>query len=77
MFGMKQATQRPTTNKGSENGYAYYNSWHDCLVDYAMYQSKIISKITTEDEYFQYLGQTYAQDPKYVDKLKEIIEREK
>ena len=75
-FGLKIATQRPTTNKGAENGYAFYNSWFDCLVDYAMYNAKYLSKINNEDEYFEYLKQNYAQDPTYVNKLKNIIEKE-
>jgi len=76
-FGMKVATQRPTTNKGAENGYAYYNNYFDCIVDYAFYQSKFLSKITSESEYFNYLKQNYAEDPTYIDKLKEIIEKNK
>jgi hypothetical protein len=73
LFGLKQAKRRPTTNKGEENGHAYYNSWKDSVVDYAFYSAQYLSHIKTEDECFQYLSQNYAEDPNYVVKLKKII----
>jgi uncharacterized FlgJ-related protein len=74
-FGMKQAKQRPTTNKGTENGHAYFANWRDCVVDYAFYQAAYLNDLRTEKEYFDYLGQNYAEDPMYVSKLKKIIEK--
>jgi len=76
IFGMKQARKRPTTNKGEENGHAYFNSWQESVLDYAMYSAAYLSKIKTENEYFQYLGANYAEDPNYIDKLKQIISQE-
>lgn len=73
LFGMKEATSRPTTNKGTENGHAYYEDWRQSVVDYAFFSATYLSNIKTEDEYFQYLGANYAEDPKYVEKLKEKI----
>jgi uncharacterized FlgJ-related protein len=74
-FGMKQAKQRPTTNKGTENGHAYFANWKDCVVDYAFYQAAYLNDLRSESEYFEYLGQNYAEDPMYVSKLKKIIEK--
>jgi uncharacterized FlgJ-related protein len=74
-FGMKQAKQRPTTNKGTENGHAYFANWRDCVVDYAFYQAAYLNDLRSEAEYFDYLGQNYAEDPMYVSKLKKIIEK--
>lgn len=74
-FGMKQAKQRPTTNKGTENGHAYFSNWRDCVVDYAFYQAAYLNDLRSEAEYYQYLGQNYAEDPGYVGKLKKIIEK--
>ncbi len=74
-FGMKQAKQRPTTNKGTENGHAYFANWRDCVVDYAFYQAAYLNDLRSESEYFEYLGQNYAEDPGYVGKLKKIIEK--
>lgn len=73
LFGMKEAKQRPTTNKGTENDHAFYNHWHESVVDYALYQAKYLSSIKTENEYLEYLRQNYAEDPNYISKLKEII----
>src|ERR1035437_9342411 len=72
-FGMKVATKRPTTNKGEENGHAYYDNWKASVVDYAFYSAQYLSDIKSEKEYLQYLGKSYAQDTGYVYKIKRII----
>ena len=74
LFGMKVATKRPTTNKGEENGHAYYENWKESVVDYAFYQAQYLSDIKTESEYFEYLRGSYAENPTYVEKLKVLIE---
>ena len=73
-FGMKEAKQRPTTNKGTQNGHAYFDNWRDCVVDYGFYQAAYLNDLKKESEYFEYLRQNYAKDPEYVNKLKTIIE---
>jgi hypothetical protein len=73
LFGLKCAKIRPTTNLGENNGHAYFENWRDCVIDYAMYSAAYLQDIKTESEYFQYLGQNYAEDPNYVAKLKQII----
>jgi flagellum-specific peptidoglycan hydrolase FlgJ len=73
LFGMKEATKRPTTNSGVENGHAYYNSWRESVQDYAMFAAAYLNDIKTEEEYFQYLRANYAEDSMYVEKLKKII----
>jgi uncharacterized FlgJ-related protein len=75
LFGMKVATQRPTTNKGTENNHAYYENWKASVIDYALYQAKYLSKLKTEDEYLQYLSQNYAEDPNYIIKVKSISKK--
>jgi len=76
MFGMKAAKQRPYTYKGVKRGYADYGGdWRLSVLDYALYQSAYMRKLSRE-EYFQYLGRNYAEDPNYVAKLKSIIKRE-
>ena len=74
-FGMKVARRRPTTNKGEQYGHAYFDSWRDCVVDYAFYQAAYLNDIKTEKQYLEYLSANYAEDPTYVDKLKKIIEK--
>jgi len=75
LFGMKEAKRRPTTNKGTENGHAYFNHWKESVVDYAFYQAAYLNDIRSEKEYWEYLGQNYAEDPNYISKLKKIIEK--
>jgi uncharacterized FlgJ-related protein len=76
-FGMKCAKLRPTTNKGENKGHAYFDTWRDCVVDYAFYSAAYLNEIKTEAEYLDYLRQNYAEDPNYVDKLKQIMDRNK
>ena len=75
LFGLKCAKRRPTTNKGEENGHAFFDDWKECVVDYAFYQATYFKDIKTEDQYLQYLGQNYAEDTNYVTKLKIIIKQ--
>lgn len=76
MFGMKEAKLRANLAKGTNRGHAYYDTWQDCILDYALYYSTYLSDIRTEGEYFEYLRQNYAEDKTYVQRLKEIIKKE-
>ena len=73
MFGMKQSTRRSSTNKGEQYGHAYYDTWRESVLDYALWQCKYLSQITTRAEYLEYLKNNYAQDPNYYNKLIKII----
>lgn len=75
-FGMREAKQRITTAQGTENNHAYYASWGESVYDYAFYQCRYLSGINTEEQYFQYLSQSYAENPNYVSILKGMIEKE-
>lgn len=75
LFGMKVATKRPTTNKGEENGHAYYENWKESVVDYAFYSAQYLSDIKSEKEYLEYLARSYAEDTNYVYKIKKIINK--
>jgi hypothetical protein len=75
-FGMREAKQRITTAKGTEHNHAYYASWGESVYDYAFYQCRYLSGINTEEQYFQYLGQSYAENPNYVSVLKDMIIKE-
>lgn len=69
LFGMKISGSRPTTAKGVRNGYAYYSSWRESILDYALYQAAYRRNLSKED-YYEKLGSTYAEDPDYINKLK-------
>ena len=73
IFGMKQAVIRITKSLGTQYEHAYYKNWMESLDDYALYSSTYLSPLNTESEYFNYLGQNYAEDTQYVSKLKQII----
>ena len=77
LFGMKQATVRVNTASGTQHNHAYYDTWRESVYDYAFYQASYLSKIKTEEEYFNYLSRSYAEDSSYVIKLKNLIKNEK
>lgn len=71
-LGMKLAKSRPTTAVGEDFGHAKYQSWQDCIRDYALWQTSYARNLNKE-EYLQFLGQIYAEDGSYVNKLKEKL----
>lgn len=75
LFGMKQAMRRTSTNKGEQFGHAYYDTWRESVLDYALYQCKYLSDIKTREEYLHYLKQNYAEDPNYYIKLLNILNK--
>lgn len=78
LFGMKQATVRINTAKGTQNGHAFYDNWYQSVYDYAFYQCRYLGQINTENEYYLYLSNTYAEaGDGYVKLLKDIIQTEK
>lgn len=75
LFGMKVARRRPTTNKGENRGHAYFDSWKECVVDYAFYQAAYLQDLKTEQQYLQYLKTNYAEDPNYYQRLLKLINK--
>lgn len=74
LLGMRYPTSRPTTALREERGYAYYKNWRDCVIDYSIYQASFL-RDATEEEYYQYLQQFYAEDGKYVEVIKKHIKK--
>lgn len=76
MFGMKVAATRFTfaTNAHDYGNYAKYESLTDCILDYKAWQMQQAYNITNDEAYFNLLANIYAEDPKYVEKLKKLIE---
>ena len=77
LFGMREAKARINVARGTNLNHAYYDSWEESLEDYAYYYSTYLSRILTEDEYFTYLSQNYAESGDYVKNLKNVIEKNK
>jgi hypothetical protein len=72
-FGMKKSTLRPHVQNGENRGHAAYRNWKLSVIDYAIWQSSVgLLKIKSEEKYFEYLGQSYAEDPEYVNKVKKV-----
>lgn len=76
LFGMKEAGVRINTALGTQHGHAYYNNWLESIYDYAFYQSRYLGTIKSEQQYFAYLSNSYAEADHYVKTLKTVIERE-
>lgn len=76
LFGMKEAKLRVNIARGTQYNHAFYNHWTESVYDYAFYQSTYLSKLKTEEQYFTYLGESYAEADRYVETLKGMIERE-
>jgi len=76
LFGMKEAKMRITTAGGTQYNHAFYNHWRESVYDYAFYQCRYLGNIRSESEYFQYLSASYAEDPNYLNAIRQVIEKE-
>lgn len=76
IFGMKEATKRINVSRGTQYDHAFYNNWMDSVYDYGLYYASYLSKLGSEDQYFNYLSDFYAEDTSYVEKLKTLIVKE-
>ena len=76
MFGMKQAQSRINLAKSTQYNHAYFESWEDCLLDFAFHRATYLSKLRTENDIYTYLGKYYAEDPGYINKLKTMVEKQ-
>lgn len=77
LFGLKHPSVRETTSLGVLNGHAYYDNIEDCITDYCLWQKywyakKGISNLNMEEYYLFLANVGYAEDPKYIPKLKSI-----
>ena len=72
-LGMKVPGSRPTLAVGTMLGHARFNSWRECIADYAIWQSTFARRLT-KDEYFVYLDRVYAEKKGYSSRLKAIIQ---
>lgn len=77
IFGMKEATKRVNVSTGTQYDHAFYNNWMDSVYDYGLYYASYLSKLSSEDQYYNYLSDFYAEDTSYVEKLKALIVKEK
>ncbi len=72
LFGMKKAMQRATLSIGKPNQYAYFKSWKECVIDYALYQSRYFPKVKRKEEYINELCKSYAENSNYKQLITEL-----
>lgn len=73
-LGMKVPGSRPTLAVGVYKGHARFKNWHDCIADYAIWQS-IYGRNMSETEYYALLDRIYAEKQGYSTRLKNIIKK--
>lgn len=71
-LGMKVPGQRPTFAVGVCRGHAKFRTWHDCIADYALWQSAY-GRGLSDEAYLALLDRIYAEDGSYTTKLRSII----
>jgi len=71
---VKQAHHRQTTAVGSKYGHAKYNHWTHSVDDYLLWQKMFSDTwINKEKNYLYLLGKYYAEDKKYIEKIRIVI----
>ncbi len=73
LFGMKLPKVRSTTAIGEQNSHATYANWLQSVVDYKLWQDDVVKKHRTKRAYLKYLSKNYAEDKKYIHKLKQML----
>jgi uncharacterized FlgJ-related protein len=74
LFGMKMAELRPTSAIGINRGHAQYTDWKESVVDYALYQSFIISRLKTvsKDAYREHIQKYYSETSDYLVRMDRV-----
>lgn len=66
MFGMRHPKRRTTESvKPTKSGYATYKNWKSSVLDYGLWQSRVLYKCTTKRKYIEYISKVYAESPDY------------
>lgn len=74
LFGMKMAEVRPTSAIGINRGHALYTNWKESVVDYALFQSFIISRLKTvsKDAYRKHIQKYYSETSDYLVRIDRV-----
>jgi len=73
LFGMKLPRQRSTTAIGEKYNHASYTSWRQSVIDYKLWQDKVLTKVKSRRAYLRYLHKNYAENKQYVKLIKQMI----
>jgi hypothetical protein len=63
-------TQKELKKYARTMNYAVYKGWKDCVADYKLWQE---SNFNPNRHYISFLGNIYAQDSLYMDKLRKAV----
>jgi len=74
LFGMKMAELRPTSAIGINRGHALYTNWKESVVDYALFQSFIISRLknVSKDAYREHIQKYYSETSDYLVRIDRV-----
>ncbi|MES3016963.1 MAG: glucosaminidase domain-containing protein [Bacteroidota bacterium] len=74
LFGMKMAELRPTSAVGINRGHALYTNWKESVVDYALFQSFIISRLknVSKDAYREHIQKYYSETSDYLARIDRV-----
>jgi len=73
LFSMKLPKQRSTTAIGEQYNHASYTSWRQSVIDYKLWQDRVLTKVKSKRAYLKYLSKYYATDKQYVTLIKKMI----
>lgn len=73
LFGMRLPRKRSTTAIGEQYNHAEYTSWRQSVVDYKIWQDRVLTRVKSRRAYLKYLSKYYATDKQYVTLIKQMI----
>lgn len=73
LFGMRLPRQRSTTATGEQYNHARYTSWMQSVIDYKLWQDRVLTKVKSRRAYLRYLHKNYAENKQYVKLIKQMI----
>lgn len=73
LFGMKLPRSRQTTAIGINRGHAQYMSWQQSVVDYKLWQRKVLKKNSSRRAYLKWISNNYAENPDYINLIKQQL----
>lgn len=73
MFGMKSSMVRPAVGDNNKIYQDYKGDWQKSVVDYVLWILTNRVDQLSENDYIEYLGRRYAEDPLYKEKIRKKL----
>ena len=74
LFGMREAKVRVNMAMGTRHKHAYYESWQESVIDYAMWCATYGAKCKTEDQFLNLLA-GYAEASQYKETIISVVNK--